>query len=127
MLKLVENLTVVAGDHTQSKDEGTEQTIQVKDYFEHPGWFKNKKNPSDNDFAILKLAKPVLFTKYVNPICLPPKNKNFDSVEAKASGWGRFTGAINETFGYKSDILQKVQIIEVETIVKNLFHLFRLF
>ena len=81
----------------------------------------------DNDFAILKLAKPVLFTKYVTPICIPPKNKNFDSVEAKASGWGRFTGAINETFGYKSDILQKVQIIEVETIVKNLFHLFRLF
>ena len=46
LLKLVENLTVVAGDHTQSKDEGTEQTIQVKDYFEHPGWFKNNKTKS---------------------------------------------------------------------------------
>ena len=124
-MKLVENLTVVVGDITQSKDEGTEQTIQVKDYIEHPGWLKNEKNPLDNDFAILKLATEVKFTKYVNPICLPPKDKNFDSVEAKASGWGRYAGTLNETFGSKSDVLQKVKI-EVETIVKNLFDPFRL-
>ena len=60
----------------------------------------------DNDFAILKLAKPVKFTKYVNPICLPEVNstKNFDYVEAQVSGWGKLGGIM----GRLPDILQKV-------------------
>ena len=63
---------------------------RVTDRIIHQSFLKNDfiKGNVDNDFAILKLAKPVAFTKYVNPICLPQSsNKNFDSVEAMASGW----------------------------------------
>ena len=104
----IEKMIVIVGDLKQSKEEGTEQTLQVKDRFIHPGFWKNKKNTADNDLAILKLASEVEFTNYVNPICLPPKNKNFDSVEAQASGWGRTSGSEFELKGSKSDILQKV-------------------
>ena len=108
-----EYISVVLGDLTQSKEEGTEQTIKVIDRFIHPDWLKNEgvninDIDVDNDFAILKLANGVRFTNYVNPICLPPENKNFDSVEAKASGWGRISGNYSESKGSKSDILQKL-------------------
>ena len=103
-----ESLEIVAGDHTQSKDEGTEQTVPVKEYIVHPGFWKNVKSEGDNDFAIIKLAKEVKFTKHVNPICLPQpnSNKNFDSVEATASGWGNLL----KYNGSGSDILQKVHV-----------------
>ena len=64
-----EKLKIVAGDHTRSKNEGTEQIVRVKDYIPHPSYQKHVDN--DNDFAIIKLAKEVKFTKYANPICLP--------------------------------------------------------
>ena len=104
-----ELLEIVAGDHTRSEDEGTEQIVLVKEYIVHPGYFKNEKNPLDNDFAIIKLAKEVKFTKHVNPICLPQpnSNQNFDSGEATASGWGSLLKVNEITL---PDILQKVHI-----------------
>ena len=60
----------------------------------------------DNDFAILKLATPVKFTKHVNPICLPESsNINLDSVEAMVFGWGVNYGLDITSF---PAILQKV-------------------
>ena len=101
-------LKIVAGDHIRSKDDGTEQKVPVKNVISHPGFLKNVKNPIDNDFAIIKLAKEVKFTKHVNPICLPQpnSNQNFDSVEATASGWGNLL----KYNGSGSDILQKVHV-----------------
>ena len=65
-------MEIVAGDHTRSKDEGTEQRVGVKEYIPHPDFDPfESKSFYDNDFAIIKLAKEVKFTKYANPICLP--------------------------------------------------------
>ena len=97
-----EKLKIVVGDHTRSKNEGTEQIVRVKDYFPHPSYQKNVTH--DNDFAIIKLAKEVKFTKYVNPICLPQTSSNFESVETTASGWG----SLQELYSGTHDILQKV-------------------
>ena len=106
----IENIIVVAGDITQSKEE----TIKVIDRIIHQSFLKNDfiKGNVDNDFAILKLAKPVAFTKYVNPICLPQSsNKNFDSVEAMASGWGSLDKVPILPPLPHSDVLQKVKKI----------------
>ena len=86
-----ENATVVLGEHDRTKEEESEQRIQVKEIIMHPGYWKNENMIWDNDFAIIKLAKSIKFTKFVNPICLPQSNseKDFDSVEARASGWGK--------------------------------------
>ena len=88
-------MLVHVGDHDQNKVEGTEQTRQIKEIIKHPQYKRIQKgkrpndNVADNDFAIIKLAKPVIFNKYVNPICLPLYNdKKYDSVEARFSGWG---------------------------------------
>ena len=103
-------MEIVAGDHTRSKDEGTEQRVGVKEYIPHPDFDPfESKSFYDNDFAIIKLAKKVKFTKHVNPICLPQPNskQNFDSVEATASGWGSLKEKKSIT-GH--DILQKVHV-----------------
>ena len=105
-----DSLEIVAGDHTRSKDEGTEQIFRVREYIPHPGFDPfESKSLYDNDFAIIKLAKEVKFTKHVNPICLPQPNskQNFDSVEATASGWGSLKEKKSIT-GH--DILQKVHV-----------------
>lgn len=99
-------LTVVVGDHNISKEEGTEQTIQVKDVILNPKYGKNLEMFIDGDYAILKLDEPVKFTKYVNPICLPSNSdKSFDFVQARVSGWGDLYHN-----GTGPDILQKVNV-----------------
>ena len=105
-----DSLEIVAGDHTRSKDEGTEQIFRVREYISHPGFDPfESKSFYDNDFAIIKLAKKVKFTKHVNPICLPQpnSNQNFDSGEATASGWGSLLKVNEITL---PDILQTVHI-----------------
>ena len=85
-------MLVHVGSHDKNKFEGTEQTVRIKEIIKHPLYKriqKGKHKIPDNDFAIIKLAKPVIFNKYVNPICLPLYNdKKYESVEARFSGWG---------------------------------------
>ena len=111
-----ERLTVVVGDHDRSKDEGTEQTIKVKNVILHPLYGQNRQMFIDGDYAILKLDKPVKFSKYVNPICLPNNpDKNFNFVQARVSGYGRLYHD-----GTKPDILQKVNVILFLRQIRNI-------
>ena len=102
----IDKLTVILGTiyNISSEKEENRQTSQVKNEISHPAY--NEKT-FDNDFAILKLATPVKFTKYVNPIRLPESsNLNLDSVEAMVSGWGVNYGLDVTSF---PAILQKVK------------------
>ena len=60
----------------------------------------------DSDIALIKLAKPVTFTKYIQPICLPNRHLE-EPVGQKCfiSGWGKL-GERNAT----SNILQVAQV-----------------
>ena len=114
----VDNMTVVFGEHDRSKLEGTEQIrrIRKEEIFIHPDHFEIQDWGVQADYAILYFEKPVKFTKYVNPICLPENSlNNYESVEAKISGWGVLLergedqkGVISSMFD-NPDILQKVQ------------------
>ena len=58
----------------------------------------------ENDIAILKLAKPVTFTRNIRPICLPKEalsreefNAKFAGKKATAMGWGMtFNGSASK-------------------------------
>ena len=108
-------LKITLGDHDLTKQENTEQARKAKDIIIHPNY-----DDHDYDLAIIKLDKPVKFTKFVIPVCLPSnRNKNFDSNEAKVSGWG---------WMYESQIiptaaLRKVKIINLsmDHVVNELF------
>ncbi|KRX41990.1 Transmembrane protease serine 9 [Trichinella murrelli] len=60
--------------------------FHVKNYVSH--FFH--EDSLENDIAILRLEKWVLFTKYVRPLCLPSANMRLPiGEECYAAGWGR--------------------------------------
>ena len=56
------------GEHNRNVLEGTEREYLVGKILIHPNYNKNKL---DNNIALLKLTRPVIFDKYVVPVCLP--------------------------------------------------------
>nr|XP_029712807.1 phenoloxidase-activating factor 2-like isoform X1 [Aedes albopictus]XP_029712808.1 phenoloxidase-activating factor 2-like isoform X1 [Aedes albopictus] len=60
-----------------------------------------------NDVALLIMDEPFVLAENVQPICLPPKNHNFDHSRCLASGWGK------NVFGKEGKyqvILKKVEL-----------------
>lgn len=67
------------------QQEIAEVQVGVKNFIYH-----GQYQPYTNDVALLKLARPVKFNNYIQPVCLPsggqqPSNPN----NCYASGWGR--------------------------------------
>ncbi|KFV62365.1 Transmembrane protease serine 9, partial [Dryobates pubescens] len=66
------------------------------------------------DVALLELARPLAFSKHIQPICLPAAGQEFPvGMKCIISGWGD----LHEGNGTNSETLQKasVAIIEQET------------
>jgi len=81
------SITARLGEHNTRLNEGNEEVITLSRVFNHPLY--NKKT-LDYDIAILKLSKPVKYTKYIRPACVPSSGFKIDSgKEAFVSGWGR--------------------------------------
>ncbi|XP_048343530.1 LOW QUALITY PROTEIN: trypsin-3-like [Sphaerodactylus townsendi] len=78
--------TLVAhlGEHDTSVEEGTEQHIQVEKAIRYPQY---NERTIDNDFMLIKLAQPVRFSAFVQPIDIsqscPVAGEN-----CLVSGWG---------------------------------------
>lgn len=51
----------------------------------HEGYSRRNLN---NDIALFKLEKPVMFTKYIQPVCLPKANVQ-PGHECYITGWGK--------------------------------------
>ena len=49
--------------------------------------------PLTDDISILKLEKPIDFTKekHLVPVCLAKKDTNVDEMVCSTSGWGRLS------------------------------------
>lgn len=57
----------------------------------HPDYKKRVKKSHDADIAILKMDRPVSYTKYIRPICLWPATSGIQDVEGTVGsviGWG---------------------------------------
>jgi len=59
----------------------------------------------ENDIAVLKLDRPVIFNNSTYPICLPPSGKTFTNTRAFVVGWGTIYFG-----GPTSNILQEVNL-----------------
>ncbi|NP_001279458.1 uncharacterized protein LOC103185529 precursor [Callorhinchus milii] len=82
--------TIVAGEFDVTLEEGHEQYRQVHRIASH---LKFQKKSYNNDIALLKLSKPLVFNNYVIPVCLPEKRFAeqvlMNMPNALVSGWGR--------------------------------------
>ncbi|KAL8190125.1 UNVERIFIED_CONTAM: hypothetical protein K2H54_040966 [Gekko kuhli] len=56
------------GEHDRDDEDEAEQERRVAEIIIHEQYIPKK---TDNDIALLRLDKPVNFTDYVVPICLP--------------------------------------------------------
>ncbi|XP_067848573.1 coagulation factor VII-like [Heptranchias perlo] len=120
-----EDLQIVAGEHTLTVEEGTEQIRNVSELIEHENYNIKSVN---NDIALLKLDGPVVLGNYTVPVCLPePQFAMLELRQIKystVSGWGR-----RSEFGPTANTLQKltvplVQVSEcsrTSAITENMF------
>ena len=92
---------MVVGEHDTSLNDG-EQKITPKEWIIHPSYSMASLN---NDFAIIKLGSPVVFSERVSPVCLPSASTNYDARVATVTGWGTLSSG-----GSQPNILQKVQM-----------------
>ncbi|XP_062393218.1 coagulation factor IXb [Sardina pilchardus] len=80
------------GEHDTRQNENTERDHEVHMVFFHPR-YDAKKSLYNHDIALLQLRNPVIFSDYIIPICLGPKDftesilKGVDT--SLVSGWGR--------------------------------------
>lgn len=78
-------ITIIAGLHDKRLSEAdTRQSRLVERIFMHPGWDSAKLK---DDLAVLRLAQPVSFNRFVQPACLPGPEPQPGS-NVVVIGWG---------------------------------------
>jgi len=100
-----DNLVVALGEHNVKQDIEKEQVqgIRVERVIRHPSYDSSSVN---NDIALLRLSRDVVFNDAVRPACLPTNKANsYQGYNAIVSGWG--TTSEN---GQTSDVLKETTI-----------------
>jgi len=76
--------SVVAGEHNQNTNEGSEQEVGVRTIIQHPNY---NANTFQNDIAIMKLSSPLEMNEFVQPANIP--TASFDPAQnLVVAGWG---------------------------------------
>ncbi|XP_037377520.1 prothrombin [Talpa occidentalis] len=87
----VDDLLVRIGKHSRTRYErGFEKISMLERLIIHPRY--NWRENLDRDIALLKLKKPITFSDYIHPVCLPDKetaNRLLQSgYKGRVTGWG---------------------------------------
>ncbi|XP_043935328.1 trypsin-like [Protopterus annectens] len=77
-------MQVILGEHDLYIFEGTEQLVRLETIIWHPDY---DYQTMDNDIMMLKLAHPVKFNNYIQPVSLP-KACPAPGTMCTVSGWG---------------------------------------
>ncbi|XP_058908603.1 vitamin K-dependent protein C isoform X3 [Kogia breviceps] len=94
-------LIVRLGEYDLRRWEKWELDLDIKEVFVHPNY---TKSTSDNDIALLHLARPATLSKTIVPICLPDSGLSERELtqvgqETVVTGWGyRSEAKRNRTF-----------------------------
>ncbi|XP_052224327.1 uncharacterized protein LOC127839977 [Dreissena polymorpha] len=89
------DLTVWLGANNRAIAEVTRKVISVKEVQSHENhvWFES------NDIAILQLDKPVTYTPYIQPICLPEAEEHvplYSTCFTVGWGWEKWEGKFRQ-------------------------------
>ncbi|KAM4711404.1 coagulation factor X-like [Anableps anableps] len=102
--------TVKLGEHNTTEQTDREVSHEVDTIVSH---FKYSSQTYNNDIALIKLATPIRFTKYILPVCIPEKdfaeNVLMRQKDGVVSGFGRL-GEGRET----ATILQRLSVPYVD-------------
>jgi len=98
------HIEVLLGEHNVADKESNR--VKVNEIIKHPDYEPYTDTDVDHDYAILRLAKPVSFTKKVRPACLPDDlTSTYEGTVATVTGWGHL-----RKNGSSPDVLQEVDV-----------------
>lgn len=81
-------IRIILGDHDQTVISDADAKMRaVSAVIKHRYFDANTYN---HDIALLKLRKPIQFTKNIMPVCLPQDDFDPAGKTGIAVGWGRF-------------------------------------
>lgn len=90
----LEYYEVVVGDWDSTEKDGNEQTRNLSRIVKYPAY----KDLFADDIALVELDEDIRFGKYVQPICLPPVEFDYEpGKKCVVSGWGSL-GEIGEGY-----------------------------
>ncbi|KAF2365065.1 Serine proteases trypsin domain [Trinorchestia longiramus] len=95
------NLRIVAGEFSQSNDDGTEQARDVVRIVLHEDY---SSITTFNDISLLFFDSPLVFNDFVSGVTLPEPLQEFTG-DALVTGWGTLSSG-----GATPDTLQKVTV-----------------
>ncbi|KYO34482.1 transmembrane protease serine 9 isoform A [Alligator mississippiensis] len=116
----LEYIKAYIGTTSLNGADGNTVKVSIKKVVQHPSY-----NPIilDFDVAVLELASPLLFNKYIQPVCLPLAVQKFPvGKKCMISGWGN----IQEGNITKPESLQKASVGIIDQKTCNVLYNFSL-
>ncbi|KAJ7371578.1 hypothetical protein OS493_024253 [Desmophyllum pertusum] len=109
--RLAVNFNVTVGELHRGITEGSEQNVPVEKIILHDNF---DHQSLQNDIALMKLKRPILYDAYVSPVCLP--DFDFDvGTTCYVTGWGQAGPSSS-----MSNILQETSVPLMDhTVCKN--------
>ncbi|XP_044126770.1 prothrombin-like [Bufo gargarizans] len=112
-----EDLLVRIGKHHRAKYERTtEKILQLQRIIIHQKY--NWQENLDRDIALLQLKKPLTFTNYIHPVCLPTKDilQKFlqSGYKGRVTGWGNLQETWSSGGPQLPSVLQQINLPLVE-------------
>ncbi|KAK2542035.1 Tmprss9 [Columba livia] len=101
---------------TSLRSDSRAVKMSISRIIPHPSY---NTDTADYDVAVLELKRPVTFTKYIQPVCLPSAGHHFPTrKKCLISGWGYLRG----DFLVKPEFLQKatVELLD-QTLCSSLY------
>jgi len=100
----------VVGDNDRTKIEGTEQKFMLDKIIKHADY--SIIIIHDNDIALVKMQRPIIFDNFISSVCLPNQNDVIPTgTDVFVSGWGKDTYP-----GYFSLLLKQAKLTTVSKI-----------
>ncbi|XP_045681133.1 prothrombin isoform X2 [Phyllostomus hastatus] len=115
-----DDLLVRIGKHSRTRYErGMEKISMLEKIHIHPRY--NWRDTLDRDIALLKLRKPITFSNYIHPVCLPDKQTASRLLQAgykgRVTGWGNLKEVWTTSAQAQPSVLQVVNLPIVERAV----------
>jgi secreted trypsin-like serine protease len=115
--RLTAGNSVLLGVYDISKNEPYVQKFLIQKVIPHPQYTRGSEL---NDICLVKLEKPVKFSSYIIPCCLPQKNDLLQNQNLYVAGWG-----LTEDSIISSTLLEGTLSLVNDTICKSIFSQFQ--
>ena len=96
------HIKLVIGDHDRKKTEQFQEVHTIEKILIRNDFVKRTFN---NDIALIKLKREIVFNDFVRPVCLPTRDRSYNGQNTTVVGWGKQSEG-----GLPADVLMEVLV-----------------